>query len=115
MAHYAKVLNGRVVQVIVAEQEFFTTFVDSSPGQWIQTSYNTRQNQHVLGGTPLRGNFAGVGDVYDTEHDVFYHPKPFEGWLLNTETWTWGPPHEPPAEPGPYRWDNDLLDWVKIS
>jgi hypothetical protein len=115
MSHYAKVQNGRVVQVIVAEQEFFTTFVDSSPGEWIQTSYNTKGNQHLLGGTPLRGNFAGVGDIYDQEHDVFYTPKPFEGWLLNPTTWTWGPPHEPPDEPGPYYWDNHAQDWVKIS
>jgi hypothetical protein len=46
MSHYAKVLNGQVTQVIVAEADFFNTFVDSSPGQWIQTSYNTHGNQH---------------------------------------------------------------------
>ncbi len=54
MAHFAKVNNGIVEQVIVAEPEFFDTFVDSSPGQWIQTSYNTRGGVHANGGTPLR-------------------------------------------------------------
>jgi hypothetical protein len=41
MAHFAKVVNGIVEQVIVAEAEFINNFVDSSPGEWIQTSYNT--------------------------------------------------------------------------
>lgn len=89
MSHFAKVVDGKVVQVIVAEQEFFNTFVDTSPGQWIQTSYNTYSNQHKLGGTPLRGNFAGIGFIYDSEHDVFYSPKPHPNSVLNTDTWTW--------------------------
>jgi hypothetical protein len=89
MSHFAKVLDGKVVQVIVAEQEFFETFVDTSPGQWIQTSYNTYGNQHTLGGTPLRGNFASVGFTYDAEHDVFIPPKPYETATLNTDTWLW--------------------------
>ena len=59
MAHFAKVLDGKVIQVIVAEQEFIDTFVDETPGKWIQTSYNTKGGQHLLGGTPLRKNYAG--------------------------------------------------------
>jgi hypothetical protein len=89
MSHFAKVLDGKVLQVIVAEPEFFNTFVDTSPGQWIQTSYNTYGNQHNQGGTPLRGNFASVGFIYDNEHDVFYSPKPHPNSVLNTDTWTW--------------------------
>jgi hypothetical protein len=89
MSHFAKVVNGKVVQVIVAEQEFFNTFIDTSPGQWIQTSYNTYGNQHTQGGTPLRGNFAGIGFTYDYENDVFYAPKPYDTATLNTDTWTW--------------------------
>jgi hypothetical protein len=79
MGHYAKVLNGKVISVIVAEKEFFDTFVDSSPGEWIQTSYNTRGNVHYGpdgqpdGGVPLRANYAGIGYIYDSENDVFYH------------------------------------------
>ena len=75
MAHFAKVNNGVVVQVIVAEPEFFDTFVDSSPGQWLQTSYNTYGGVHVNGGTPLRKNYAGVGFTYDLTRDAFIPPK----------------------------------------
>jgi hypothetical protein len=91
MSHYAKVNNGIVEQVIVAEADFFDTFVDSSPGQWIQTSYNTHANQHPEG-RPLRGNYAGVGYTYDATNDVFYAPQPFKSWMLNKTTWTWEAP-----------------------
>ena len=89
MSHFAKVLNGVVVNVITADPSFFDTFVDSSPGTWIQTSYNTQGNKHAHGGTPLRGNYAGVGYIYDTEHDVFYPPQPSPSAILDTSTWTW--------------------------
>ena len=92
MAHFAKVVDGVVTQVIVAEPEFFQTFVDSSPGEWIQTSYNTLGNQHKLGGTPLRGNYAGIGFTYDRSNDVFIAPKPADNATLNTETWLWEVP-----------------------
>jgi hypothetical protein len=92
MGHFAKVVDGKVTQVIVAEADFFQTFVDSSPGEWIQTSYNTHGNKHDLGGTPLRGNYAGIGFTYDRENDVFYAPKPTENATLNTETWLWEVP-----------------------
>lgn len=93
MAHFAKVVDGVVVQVIVAEPEFFETFVDSSPGEWIQTSYNTHGNQHPEG-RPLRGNYAGIGFTYDRENDVFIAPKPSENATLNTTTWLWEIPAE---------------------
>ena len=89
MAHFAKILNGIVTQVIVAEPEFFDTFVDSSPGEWIQTSYNTHGGQHKLGGTPLRKNYAGIGFTYDRERDAFIPPKPDGDWVLNEETCLW--------------------------
>ena len=89
MSHFAKVLDGKVVQVIVAEPEFFKTFIDTSPGQWLQTSYNTYGNQHSQGGTPLRGNFASIGFTYDHVNDVFIPPKPSDTATLNTDTWTW--------------------------
>ena len=92
MGHFAKVVDGKVTQVIVAEPDFFKTFVDSSPGEWIQTSYNTIGNQHTQGGTPLRGNYAGIGFTYDRESDVIYAPKPTENATLNTETWLWNIP-----------------------
>lgn len=89
MNHYAKIQNGRVVQVIRANEDFFTTFKDTTPGRWLQTSYNTRANQHNLGGTPLRGNFAGVGYSYDAINDVFIPPQPHPDATLDRDTWTW--------------------------
>ena len=77
MGHFAKVVNGTVTQVIVAEPEFFDTFVDSSPGEWIQTSYNTFGGVHKLGGTPLRKNYAGIGYTYDKTKDAFIPPNHF--------------------------------------
>jgi len=97
MSHFAKVVDGKVTQVIVAEPEFFDTFVDSSPGTWIQTSYNTHGNQHPEG-RPLRGNYAGIGYTYDALNDVFYAPKPSDTAVLNEETWLW---EEPQAEEAP--------------
>jgi hypothetical protein len=88
MSHFAKVVDGVVTQVIVAEPEFFDTFVDSSPGEWIQTSYNTHGNQHPED-RPLRGNFAGIGYTYDREKDVFIPPKPEGDWTLDETTYLW--------------------------
>lgn len=88
MSHFAKVLNGIVTQVIVAEAEFFDTFVDSSPGQWIQTSYNTHGGQHPEN-RPLRKNFAGIGYTYDAERDAFIPPKPEGDYALDDETCLW--------------------------
>lgn len=80
MSHFAKVRDGIVIDVIVAEPEFFETFVDTSPGQWIQTSYNA----------VIRKNFAGIGYTYDAALDAFIAPKPTVGeWTLNTETCQW--------------------------
>jgi hypothetical protein len=114
MAHYAKVENGIVMQVIVAEAEFFDTFVDSSPGQWVQTSYNTVGNQHTKGGTPLRGNYAGIGYTYDQTNDVFYPAKPWNSWVLNHSTWTWEAPNPYPADEKIYSWDETIKQWVEV-
>ena len=95
MSHFAKVVDGKVTQVIVAEPEFFDTFVDSSPGTWLQTSYNTRGNVHYGqdgepdDGVALRGNYAGIGYTYDAVNDVFIAPKPSETAVLNETTWLW--------------------------
>lgn len=92
MSHFAKVVNGIVTQVIVAEPEFFETFIDSSPGEWIQTSYNTFGGQHKLGGTPLRKNYAGIGFTYDKDRDAFIPPKEDDSLVLNEETCLWEMP-----------------------
>jgi hypothetical protein len=93
MSHFAKVLDGKVVNVIVAEQEFFDTFVDSSPGQWIQTSYNTHGGVHANGNTPLRKNYAGIGYSYDATRDAFIPPQPDPTWTLDEETCQWVNPN----------------------
>lgn len=114
MGHFAKVVDGKVTQVIVAEPEFFTTFVDSSPGEWIQTSYNTQGNKHLLGGTPLRGNFAGIGYTYDKEKDVFYAPQPFPSWVLSPKTVLWEAPVAMPEDGKAYTWDESVTNWVEV-
>ena len=98
MAHYAKVLDGKVTNVIVADQEFFTTFVDTEPGEWIQTSYNTHGGVHSLGGTPLRKNYAGIGYSYDRTKDAFIPPKPYSSWILDDTTCQWKSPIDMPTD-----------------
>lgn len=115
MAHYAKVNNGKVVQVIVAEPEFFTTFVDTTPGEWIQTSYNTRGGVHQLGGTPLRKNYAGIGYTYDRLRDAFIPQKPHESWTLNEDTCLWDSPIPYPTDGKVYAWDESTLSWKEIT
>ena len=120
MAHFAKVLNGIVINVIVAEPEFFNTFIDSSPGQWLQTSYNTRGNVHYGpdnqpdGGVALRANYAGIGYTYDAANDVFYAPQPFPSWILNQTNWLWEPPVPYPTDGKLYFWDETTTSWVEV-
>jgi hypothetical protein len=115
MAHFAKVNNGIVEQVIVAEPEFFQTFVDTSPGAWIQTSYNTHGGVHTLGGTPLRKNYAGIGYAYDSQRDAFIPPKPFASWVLNDDTCLWGAPVAMPDDGKQYQWNEDTQAWVEVT
>jgi hypothetical protein len=114
MAHFAKVNNGIVEQVIVAEPEFFDTFVDSSPGQWIQTSYNTHGGVHANGGTPLRKNYAGIGYSYDATRDAFIPPKPYASWLLNEDTCLWQAPAPYPLDDGRYTWNESTQTWDAV-
>jgi hypothetical protein len=115
MSHFAKVVNGLVTQVIVAEPEFFQTFVDSSPGEWIQTSYNTRGGVHANGGTPLRKNYAGVGYNYNRVKDAFIPPKPFASWILNDDTCLWPAPTPMPDDGKNYEWIESTTSWNEIT
>lgn len=115
MAHYAKVNNSLVEQVIVAEAEFFDTFVDSSPGEWIQTSYNTYGGVHSNGGTPLRKNYAGIGMTYDSTRDAFYAPQPYPSWVLNETSCIWEAPTAMPDDDNTYRWDEETTAWVEVT
>jgi len=119
MSHYAKVVDGKVVSVIVAEEDFFKTFVDTSPGQWIQTSYNTRGNVHYGadgkpdGGVALRGNYAGIGYTYDAVKDVFVAPQPFPSWTLNANH-LWEAPVAMPTDGKPYVWNEATKAWDAV-
>jgi len=122
MGHYAKVVDGKVVNVIVAEPEFFNNFVDTSPGEWIQTSYNTRGNVHYKpdssepsGKPAVRGNYAGIGFTYDRTNDVFYGPQPFASWTLDEATWTWKSPVAYPSDGKLYTWDEATTSWKEVK
>ena len=115
MSHFAKVLNGKVIQVIVAEPEFFETFVDTSPGTWVQTSYNTYGGQHKLGGTPLRKNYAGIGFTYDSQKDAFIPFQPFASWVLNEDTCLWEAPTPMPTDGKIYKWDEPTISWLEMA
>jgi hypothetical protein len=124
MAHFAKVLNGTVQQVIVAEPEFFETFVDTSPGQWIQTSYNTRGGVHYNPETnqpsadqskALRKNYAGIGFTYDAQRDAFIPQKPFNSWVLNEQTCLWESVVPYPEDENNYTWDETNVNWKVVD
>jgi hypothetical protein len=116
MAYFAKIENGIVTQVIVAEADFFDTFVDTTPGDWVQTSYNTYKGVHNSGGTALRKNFASIGHIYDFERDAFYAPQPFPSWVLNETTCQWeAPVAYPDADSDErYEWNEENQTWDEI-
>lgn len=123
MGHFAKVVDGKVTQVIVAEPEFFDTFIDDSPGTWLQTSYNTRGGVHYEpdSNTPsadqskaLRGNFAGIGYTYDADKDAFIAPQPFASWVLNNTTCLWEAPTPMPTDGKPYVWNEATTSWKEV-
>jgi hypothetical protein len=107
MSSFAKIENGIVVNVVVAEQDW----IDTQEGQWVQTSYNTLLGVHRLGGTPLRKNFAGIGFIYDEIRDAFIPPKRYPSWILDEETCQWKAPKPWPDETKAYRWNEETLEW----
>ena len=124
MGHFAKVSNGIVTRVIVAEADFFNNFVDDSPGQWIQTSYNTRGGVHYVPNTnepsadqskALRKNYAGIGYSYDTTKDAFIPPQPFNSWTLNEDTCLWDSPVPYPEDGKLYKWNEEIVNWEVIE
>jgi hypothetical protein len=109
MAHFAKLgSNGKVIQVLTLDNKDMLNadgVEDESVGQqyleqhnnwpaqmWIQTSYNTSSNQHKEGGTPLRGNYAGVGYIWDEDNNMFFSKKPFASWVKDTSDAQWHSP-----------------------
>ena len=123
MAHFAKVEDGLVTTVIIAEEDFIASLPDAS--LWVQTSYNTRGGVYYEpdSWTPaadqskaLRKNYAGVGFTYDAELDAFIPPKPFHSWVFNPQTCLWDPPSPEPAptETSYYVWDEFTISWREI-
>ena len=111
MSHFAKVENGVVTQVIVAEQDVIDSGLFGTG--WVQTSYNTQGGEHKLGGTPLRKNYAGIGFTYDETRDAFIPPKPFASWVLNEDTCLWEAPVAMPTDGKFYTWDEATTSWVE--
>jgi len=112
MAHFAKIEEGIVTSVIVAEQDF----IDTQSGTWVQTSYNTTGGQHLLGGTPLRKNYAGLGYTYDSTRDAFIPAQPYPSWVLNEDTCLWDCPVSLPTDDSKrYNWNEDTTSWVEVT
>ena len=114
MAHFAKVENGVVTQVIVIDQDTLNLGHWGDPSLWIQTSYNTQGGKHLLGGTPLRKNYAGIGFTYDANRDAFLPPRPFPSWVLDEDTCLWGAPTPMPTDGKMYNWNEDSKSWVEF-
>ena len=115
MAHFAKINNGKVEQVIVVHNnELLVDGVETESkgaefcanlfgGEWVQTSYNGN----------IRKQYAGIGYTYDAVNDVFICPQPYGSWTLD-ENFDWQPPTPMPSSGGPYRWSEEDLEWVAI-
>ena len=124
MAHYAFLDENNVVtEVITGKNE--NEIVDGITNweQWYgnfrgqkckQTSYNTFGNKHLLGGTPFRGNYAGIGYTYYENLDMFIAPQPYPSWVINSNTGLWQPPSEKPrAIVREYYWDETSKQWLE--
>lgn len=112
MSHFAKVENGVVTQVIVAEQDVIDSGLFGEG--WVQTSYNTYGGQHPEG-RPLRKNFAGIGYRYDEERDAFFAPQPFASWTLDENTCLWNAPVAMPEDGKRYTWDEATTNWIEVN
>ena len=119
MAHFAKVKDGIVINVIVADQEFINNLVDVEAGEWIQTSYNTRGGKHYdadgnLSGDQskaLRGNYAGIGYTWDEDNEIFWPKQPYASWTKNTSTASWDAPITEPSVKTYTADDSSIQSW----
>ena len=121
MAHYAELdSNNIVIRVIpgVDEREKNGEYIykNYSGNTWKRTSYNTREGKHILGGTPFRKNYAGLGYFYDEIRDAFIPPKPdsISKFIFDEDKCTWVPPFLPPDDGKPYRWNNEAGTWDEV-
>tara|TARA_Y100001970_G_scaffold283973_1_gene400387 strand:- start:19 stop:399 length:381 start_codon:yes stop_codon:yes gene_type:complete len=125
MAYFAKLGKGNIVETVLAvsndvattEQagEDFLNNMLKTKDVWKQTSYNTFGGVHLLGGTPFRKNYAGVGYTYDQARDAFIPPKPFKSWTLNEDTCQWEAPITRPDDGNYYDWNEETKQWDLIN
>mgnify|MGYP003644790339 FL=1 len=105
MAHFAKLNNNIVTEVIVAEKNFINSGLVGDEFLWVQTSYNGN----------FRKNFAGVNDTYDKSKDAFISPKTFASWVLDESTCQWKAPTTKPDDGKTYEWNEDTTNWVEVT
>jgi hypothetical protein len=125
MAHFAKLKVGNIVErVEVVSNDIATTeqagveFLQNlynDRAVWKQTSYNTKEGVHLLGGTPFRKNYAGIGYKYDQTRDAFIAPKLYNSWILNETTCDWDPPIAYPTDGQNYQWNETNQSWDLIE
>ena len=125
MAHFAKVVNDKVVEVITAEQDFIDQYDDglNDGGEWIQTSYNTLQNKHNSGDNSkaFRGNYAGIGHTWDEDNNIFWPKKPYASWVKDTSDASWHSPIGDAPDLGAesethhYEWNESNQSWDKTE
>jgi hypothetical protein len=121
MAHYAKVENGIVTTVIVADAAFIASGAVGDPAQWVQTSYNTRGGVHYgpdgqPSGLPGLGkNFAGIGYAYDAGREAFIPPAPYASWVLNETTCWFEAPVPMPDDGKAYAWNEETQGWEEVA
>jgi hypothetical protein len=116
MAHFAQLDENKIVtRVLVIEQDVIDTGLFGEPSSFVQTSYNTHGGVHILGGTPLRKNYAGTGYTYDSVRDAFIPPKSYNSWVLNEDTCLWDAPVARPTDDKRYSWYEDTLSWVEVT
>jgi len=119
MAHFAKIENGVVVQVVVAEEDFIATGALGDPANWKQTSYNTRGGIHYgqdgqpSGREPLHKNYAGIGYTFDGTG--FAPPQPFPSWTMNQTTYLWEAPIAMPTDDKSYAWNESTQSWDVVE
>jgi len=127
MAHYAKIEEGVITKIIVADDNFFNDFIDDTPGDWVETRKGmdggilwTNSEVDADQSKGFRKNFAVIGGTYDKDRDAFIPPKFYDSWVLNEDTCRWAAPVEKPDSDGEYRWDEEAYQvdnttgWVAL-
>lgn len=112
MSHFAKIVDGVVEQVIVADTKEWCQA--NLGGEWVQTSYNTHGGVNSrAGGEALNKNYAGVGFLFDGVG--FYEPQPYPSWTKDEDTYLWNAPTPMPTDDKSYIWDEATLSWVEVT